>query len=338
MLFAAEMALQARAQMRYGSSIFSAGEGESKYVHNEALGLRTLRPMSVIKGAEQTIESNRHGLRGEDFESEKPAAELRIAQLGASTIQGAYARTNNETSSALLQDKLRASISNRQLRVINAGLDGTTLSGQARLLDWLVTNLGVEQVLWYPGTNDISCRKVNRSNSQLPPRFPWPGLPRWTLTNDLIVMNTAALRKSRAPSNQNMTKDFDLEGMKASVEVGIRSARHHGISLVLVTSATSYRSTMPADEITRRADSALFFRPCYTGPELARSVALFNDMLREVAVATNVPIIDAERLMPSDLALFGDASHFSPEGEARFAELMATQLLSGKLVAPGDAL
>jgi lysophospholipase L1-like esterase len=332
LLVAAELALQVRAEIRVGQSVFSSSQDEAKYTRNEELGVRTLRPSAVIGGAQQTIRTNRYGLRGDDFELAAPADEIRLAQLGASTIQGAFARTNEETSSAALERRLNVLDGGRNFRVINAGLDGATLNGQGRLLERLLTSMSIRQVIWYPGTNDIGCAPRQPSTGSPPVRIPWPGVPRWTLSNDLIVLNTAWIRKSRAPSNQNLVRSFDLDEMRAAIERGIAVAQSNGISLVLVTSANSYRWTMDDAEITRRASTALFFRPCYTGPDLAAAVQAFNQMLRDTAARHEIPLIDAEQQMPADLAFYGDSNHFSPAGEDRYAQLIAEELARRNLL------
>jgi hypothetical protein len=83
---------------------------------------------------------------------------------------------------------------------------------------------------------------------------------------------------------------------------------------------------MPDALISKRAASALFFRPCLSGRELSRAVDSLNAALRQVAQDQGVPLIDAARLLPPDPRLFGDASHFSVAGEEAFAAVLAREL------------
>jgi hypothetical protein len=321
-----EIALQVRAQQRTGESVFSLMLGQSTYTRHPQLDLRILRPSSIIKGTRQTIVTNRYGLRGEDFEPEPPAGELRIALLGASTIMGAHAPTNDQTSSAALQRLLNAEPSDRKVRVVNAGLGGTTLLSQSQLLTGLLPGLGVKQVVWYPGTNDIGCAASAVAKNSSAVRLPWLAVPKWALTPDLIVKNTAFLRRNNTAASQSLRPGFDRATARRQIEDGLVAAKRHHLSVVLVTSATSFRSGMPDSLISSRAASALFFRPCLSGPELAAAVDELNDVLRKVAADNGVPIIDAARLVPPDSALFGDASHFSTEGEEVFAAVLAREL------------
>ena len=317
------LTLQVRAQIRYGQSIFNLVAGKPSYVYNEQLKLKTLRPSAVIKGDRAVIEGNRLGLRGADFEPTSAHGETRMAILGASTVMGTFASRNANTSSARLQALLRDAQHNDSLRVINAGIVGLTIEQQVSLLRGWVLNWGVKTVLWYPGTNDIGCRAPSTSVRKPPLRIPFPTLPQSILTSDLIVMNTSVLRKSHAPSNQSLVPSFEPDKVHRSVAEGIRVAREAQVSLIVVTSATNYRSSLPADELARRAATAVVFRPCYKPAELAATVDKFNDELRAVAAEQQVPVINAAQLVPPDLALFGDANHFSDQGEGVFAALLA---------------
>lgn len=332
LLSVCELALQARAQIRYGQSIFNLAAGKPSYVYNEKLKLKTLRPSAVIKGDKAVIQTNLLGLRGDDFDPDNAQGEMRLALLGASTVMGTFASRNANTSSERLQALLRKATDNADLRVINAGIVGLTIEQQVSLLrDWVV-KWGVHTVLWYPGTNDIGCKSPTARLTESPLRIPVPKLPQSLLTRDLIVMNTGALRASDAPANQSLVPSFDAERLHRNIAEGVRIARDAKVNLVVVTSATNYRSSLPPEELARRAATAVFFRPCYTPVELAATVDRFNDGLRSAAARDKVPLIDAAQLVPPDLALFGDANHFSDDGEAVFAELLARHLLDKKLL------
>jgi hypothetical protein len=54
----------------------------------------------------------------------------------------------------------------------------------------MLPTLGVRMVIWYPDSNDISCRRETVERSTTSIRLPWPGLPNWALTYDIIVKNT----------------------------------------------------------------------------------------------------------------------------------------------------
>jgi hypothetical protein len=108
--------------------------GRTTYVKHPSLGVRILRPSSVIGGSTQVIKTNRFGLRSEEFDPASPQGEVRTALLRASTILGTYARTNGETSSAALEHLLNTSYPASRFRVVIAGLGGTTIADQSKIL------------------------------------------------------------------------------------------------------------------------------------------------------------------------------------------------------------
>jgi len=328
LLVAAELALQARAQLRTGQSVLTAAIRGPSFVFDPAVDATLLRPNATISGARMTIVANRYGLRGADFTPEPAPGETRIAVLGASTVMGTYA-TTGQTSSEQLEQLLAERSPGQPVRVINAGIQGLTLKAQARLLEHRVAALQPRVVFWYPGSNDVGCRAAtgDGDGARRPPiRLPTPELPSWVLSSELLVKNTRFLRERPGGANRNLVPHFDVEEMRATVERVAAIAHSAGAQLVLVTAAHSYRSDMSDRELATRAASALFFRPCYSPRELATRIDEFNAMLREEARILGLPLVDAAAAIPPDPRLFGDSSHFNPAGERRFAELLAAEL------------
>ena len=62
-------------------------------------------------------------------------------------------------------------------KVVNAGLGGTTIEDQSQILAGMLPDLGVTQVIWYPGSNDIGCSAPTSSRTSKPIRLPWPACP-----------------------------------------------------------------------------------------------------------------------------------------------------------------
>jgi lysophospholipase L1-like esterase len=328
MLVAAEVALQARAQLRTGQSVLTAVIRGPSFAHDPAVDATLLRPNTTIAGARMTIVSNRYGLRGADFPPEPAPDETRIALLGASTVMGTYA-TTGQTSSEQLERLIAQQFPDRHIRVINAGIQGLTLKAQSRLLEHRLAALQPGVIFWYPGSNDVGCRAVagDGAAARRPPiRIPAPALPSWVLSSELLVKNTRFVRERPGGANRSLVPDFDVEDMRATVGRVAGIARDAGAQLVLVTAAHSYRSDMGDRELATRAASALFFRPCYSPRELAARIDEFNNMLRDEARTLGLPLVDAAVAIPPDPRLFGDASHFSPAGERRFAEVLAAEL------------
>jgi lysophospholipase L1-like esterase len=328
MLVAAEVALQARSQLRTGQSVLTAAIRGPNFVYDETVGAKLLRSNSVIGGARMQIRANRYGLRGEDFPLEPAPGEARVALLGASTVMGTYV-TTGQTSSEQLEQLLAGRPAHGRLRVINAGIQGLTLEAQAKLLERRVSALQPKVVFWYPGSNDVGCKAPVASGPTRRPalRIPVPTLPNWVLSTELLLKNTRFLRDRPGSANLSLVPAFDLTGMRSTIERGAEIAQTHGTQLVLVTAAHSYRSSMSDRELATRASSALFFRPCYSPRELATRIDEFNAMLRDEAARLGLPLLDAAAAIPPDPKLFGDATHFSPAGEREFARVLAAEVV-----------
>jgi len=314
-----ELTLQVRSQLLTGQSAFTRLTGQSAYVTDPATGLRLLRPHAVIRGQRSTMHANRYGLRGADFPQRGAPGEARVVLLGASTIMGTYAAADDATSSAQLEKRLAATGSHA--RVINAGVAGLTVGDQATLLRRRLLAFDPDVLIWYPGLNDFSCRpRPARGSAAV--RWQMPPLPAWLILPDLITKNTTWLRAGGRPTSSLLVPAVDLTLLERELRAGVRMARAAGVRVELVTSARNFTAAMGPREAARRAASALDVRPCYSAASLSTVAATYDELLRRVATDESVGLIEADRSLAADPALFGDSTHLSAAGEARLAEIV----------------
>jgi lysophospholipase L1-like esterase len=334
-LVAAELVLQARAEMRTGESAFDLLGGQRTFVLDPALGFYVLRPNALIAGRHASIRSNRYGLRGADFPPEKARGEIRIVLLGASTIMGVNARDESGTSSALLQDQLTSRFPAHSVRVVNGGLHGLTIEQQQVLLRQRLLPLRPDVVVWYPGSNDVGCSGGSADGDRTGWRAPGIHLPSWVILDDIIRKNTAFLRQSRAAASATVPTT-DWAGIEQSLKHGIRVARDSGATVMLVAPAYAFRQGMDADQIAKRAASALGFRPCYSATGYIVELGRLARLLEVVAAEEGVSFMSAADSIPADERLFSDATHFSLDGEQMFATSLSEVLAD--LMAPAPAV
>lgn len=323
LLILLEAGLQLRSHLRTGQSIVSHLSGASTFVWDSKLGIRLLRPDNVVLGRKRTMSTNHYGLRGPDFPPQPAENEHRLAILGSSVVMGTYASDDSHTSSAQLQALLREEYPT--VSVINAGVAGLTIENQVDLLAQRLQGFGIETLVWYPGTYDLACRGSSTEELPLRKGLPIPELPSWLLLPDLVTKNTTSLRRSAGAASRSAIDLTVLDKTRADMNKGIRVAKDAGIRLLLVTSARSFDSTMPTEEIDRRARAALLSRPCYSAADFLSLAEAFDDMIREVGREHSVPVVDAANI-GTDLSLYGDSTHFSDKGELAFAELLAASL------------
>lgn len=129
------------------------------------------------------VTTNSIGYRGEEIPVEKPEGELRILMTGDSFTFGAFVN-NSETLPAQLEKKLRAKCGTNSIRVINAGLSGGTIIGQAEIIKrGLILEPDLVVLVFYE--NDIPDLRSplwarmahNRElKSRFPMNFLWPVL------------------------------------------------------------------------------------------------------------------------------------------------------------------
>jgi lysophospholipase L1-like esterase len=328
LLISVEAVLQVRSHLRTGRSVWSMITSSSMYVRDAELNIRLLRASAEIGGKASSIKTNRLGLRGEDIPASRPDNELRIAVLGSSTIMSPFAASNDQTAVEILQARLRSELSPRPVAVINAGIGGLKVSEQLVLLEARLLPLDISLLAWYPGMNDISCADPQQAGKGSPKRLPVPELPSWVLSYDLLVKNSTWLRRSRVGSSRKLVPVFDPSRLRSELEEGVRIARSAGIQVVLVTSAASFSPDMDAGELARRAATGLEHRPCYSAEEFAKAVTVFNDVIRDVAFANGIGLVDAAEAIGTEKDLFVDDTHFSLRGEQRLAELLRTAIVS----------
>ncbi len=318
-----ELGLQVRAQHLTGQSAYTRLTGRGTYEYDEATGLRLLRPDAEIRGQRSVMHTNRYGLRGPDFPAQRARGEFRVVLLGASTIMGTYAASDEATSSAQLAGLLAQT--SASARVINAGVAGLTVEDQSTLLRRRLLGFQPDVLIWYPGLNDFGCQPRPPRGSA-PVRWQMPAAPAWLILPDLVTKNTGWLRGGRA-TNSVLEPSVDLSKLERDLGEGVRIARNAGVHVELVTSARNFSAAMDPGEAVRRAASALNVRPCYSAQSLAAVAVTYDQVLRRVASTESVGLIDAANELGTEPRLFGDSTHLSGVGEERLAALIYRSML-----------
>ncbi|HKO88840.1 MAG TPA: GDSL-type esterase/lipase family protein [Burkholderiales bacterium] len=326
-----ETALQWRSHVRYGQSVFNAIKKESLYVTDRRTGLKTLRPHSGFAGSQAVIQTNSLGLRSAEISPVRRKGDLRIAVVGASTVMGAYAASNDDTFAAILQRELRALYPERQIDVINAGIAGYTLLDQALMLKHRVAALQPDFVIVYPGFNDFGryCSKQNRTATPAKLQgLPLVELPSWLLSLELITKNTVFLRTTpKAAESTVDPRNLNLNEYRDRLETLTHTAEELGLKLIMATNARAYRPDQPLKEQYALSETARYYNPCFDIAGLHALYDLHNEIIREHAAARDIPLIPLDEMVPGGKKNFADASHFSPEGEKLVAQQIRNYLV-----------
>ena len=317
-----EVTLQVRAHILTGQSVLNVLLGQTIYADDPVTGLKLLRPNAMIKGLRSEIRSNSWGLRSEEVGVGRTPGEVRIALLGASSLMGAYAPTNEQQAAYLLEGLLKRRTA-AGARVINGGVAGLTVREQVQLLQRRLIPAGIDAVIWYPGINDISCKARLMSAAGERARLEPPQMPWWMLTHGTIVKNTSFVRRSWTVSESPKASRELFRDVRRTVLHALEIARRADVQIALATTAHKFNWSQTANEREQFASTALYYRPCYSSQGLLREIDGLNQVIRAVARERGVPLIDVQSEFLGRLDMFGDATHFSVAGEARLAELFA---------------
>lgn len=330
LLVVLELALQVRSQIRFGRSIFNQVSAGQTVIRDPVTKVRAYRPNALIEGELATIKTNSLGLRSPEIPARPAADEVRLAVIGASTVAGAYAATNEDTFSQILAARLHATYSSRVTNVINGGVEGNGIEDITRIMEHVVGPLSPSVVIIYPGFNNISgyCRGAGgtpapRKNYGLPKLH----LPGWSLAYDLLIKNTMSLRNLEVSQDKDITvADIDTAPFREEVDHLVAVAQGEGRTVVLATVARAFRRDMPKDQQLALSETARYYNHCYSLDSLHDVFDLHNDILRQVAQARGVPVIDLAELIPGGRAYFADSTHFSFKGEEAAADILYQEL------------
>ena len=341
LLVGGEALLQVRAYLKTGRSALDLATGQSRVAMNEQYGVKTYRPnlrdVSPKEGRE--FSTNSLGFRSAEVPLAPAPGEFRLVVVGASTVAGAYAKTNGTTFPALLERRLRQAMPGRTVNVINAGVEGYTLREIEILVERGVIPLRPTAVLVYAGFNDMAyiCRDSAGVSSNLQP-LPAPSMPRWTLTGDMIAKNTVALRDSPARAGIVDPAGRIPDSYRQGLDRIVTKLEGAGIAPVLLTVARGFRPDAGAAG-RKLATSALYYNHCLDYEGLNKAGNLFNGVIAEVARSRKVPLVDLGQAMPGGPTYFVDAAHFTFAGEEAASTLIYQALVNDtQLVRPAGVV
>ncbi len=119
--------------------------------------------------------------------------------------------------------------------------------------------------------------------------------------------------------------DAFLARYRADLCEVVQLTRTRGQQLVLLTQPTLFRADLEPD-LQRLLIQGSAPNEAVDVATLAAAMDRFNQVVREVASAEQVPLVDLDRLLPKDTRTFYDDCHFNIEGCGRVANAIAPVL------------
>ena len=332
-LIVGELFLQVRSHIKTGRSVLNLLGDESTVIFNKELGVKTYRPniqIKDVKTGKTKYDINELGLRSPTIPNTPEPDELRIAVVGASTVAGAFAESNDDTFPAILNKHLSEKLS-RKVNVINGGIEGLALEGIGIITEKLVMPLEPEFVVIYTGFNDITkiCRMATENTApELEPLFPVPQTPNWLMSADMIKKNTVFLRQApKVKSVQVDPKSVDTSWYRESIEKTINTIKSSGATPVLMTNARSYINA-PDGQAKSLAAMSLYYYYCLDFEGIISIGQKLNSEIRAVAKKYKLPLVDLAKNMPGGNAYFIDSGHFTLNGEKFVAKQLVDYFFS----------
>lgn len=285
---------------------------------------------------------NSLGFRGEEIAMPKPTGRFRIAVLGGSTTYGEFIDDDAATFPAQLEQFLREQGHNAE--VINAGCPGYNSWESLGNLAFRVLDLEPDLVILYDGVNDVHARLVlpaaYRGDNSGRRRVWSPPIEvriaRYSVCARMVGWLIGLWRLPGVDSyTQADTADPGMHGPSQAIggePLGVLAqnspafyrrnlfsmigmARAHGAK---VTVATWAHSPLVKDYVAT--------------PHYQRGVAELNQVVREVALAQQVPCLDFAARMTADLSYWRDGRHVNAKGARLQAEIFGDFLIREKLV------
>jgi lysophospholipase L1-like esterase len=276
---------------------------------------------------EWRIRTNRWGFRGPERTLEKPPGVLRVICIGGSTTYDTS--TDGETWPEKLERRLQARHPDREIQVLNLGMNAASLPFNLVQLALTGVHFDPDLVIVYPGHNDLwsgigntgfrpdySHRLGHWDDSRVTiQRY----LPDWTLHSALVVSVAVAIDRWRG-IDYDLVKgilrhtppaDDDLEGTWAFLNHLITIdgiARAHGARFLIVTPYWGFRKNDRQERFVAR--------------------------IVEMADARAIPLLDAAHEYPlGDVSLLVDDVHFSEKGGDVFSAMIAEAIAEHDLLA-----
>jgi lysophospholipase L1-like esterase len=309
------------------------------YGHSEKLGdlfeqqgdLRVLVPNASTR----TISINSLGFRGPPLAQPKPAGDLRIAFLGASTTFCAEVSGNNMTWPHLVTEAIQKKFANISVDYVNAAVPGYTVKLSLLNFRRRVAALRPDVTIIYHATNDLSWETRSLASEQGVYEDQGKEEKSWLAEHSqlwyLVVKNLRIKEVQRDALNARKRLRFSPSKLGAQFRKDLTQlvieTKEVSAVVALVTFSYQIRPEQTPEEQLKAAGSALYYMPFMEPQGLMDAFRRYNQIITEVASETGAVLIDGETVIPGNSEHFNDSVHFTDAGSRVMAQRVSGALL-----------
>jgi len=306
----------------YGAR-WSQGRPVGLYQHTGP-GRPQLVPGAHLPGLLYDIHVNSMGFRGPDLAAVRPDNALRIWCLGGSTTFDIYAPDDDSTWPARAGTHLQATLPGRSVEVINAGLPGEVLAGNADDLRRWAPRVRPDYVVIYGGPNDLRQAMNQLRPGPLPDAVP-AGMD-FALAR--ILQRWLVPYRTQAPAwAGRRAGTLDIDAFRDRVEALVRGAEGMETRPVLATHALFDDPSAPLALRRRRLSETCWL--LQQEPDgVADTFRRANAMVTRIASAHHLPLADVAAAVPPQPEYWGDSIHFAAAGSDLAGQVVADAILA----------
>jgi lysophospholipase L1-like esterase len=326
----------------------------SSFPANMRIELSTEPGLPGMDGKTTVFTTNNVGLRGDSLAMPKPEDEFRVFVVGGSSTETLYL-DDTQAMTRVLQNRLDSSVPGKRVKVYGAGKSGAKSYDHVEMIAHRLVHLDPDALIVFAGINDLLAAMYGRNYLMLPPALGAPDtewtlsqLVRFTLTEFQLGRRLFSLLKpddyrdaveqitfrSNFRRSVQMREALPVSPSAARMDVApyrrnlisiVGVARSHHIDLVFLTQATTWNSRVDS-EIGKWHWMSAGPDNAYRQHALDEAMEAYNDAVRGVAAALDVPLLDLSRLLPKSGEYFYDDVHFNPRGADTVGALLASFL------------
>ena len=290
----------------------------------------------LVPGAKtRTISINSLGFRGPPLKQPKPAGDLRIAFLGASTTFCAEVSGDNMTWPYLVTETIQKEYPGIGVDYVNAAVPGYAVKTSLDNFRKRVSPLQPDVTVIYHATNDLSWETRLLAEDQGIYESRGNSTSSWLAEHSelwyLAVKNLQIKKVQKDAAGTSERLEFSVDELGDNFRMYmtrlINAAKETSGVVAVATFSYQIRPEQTTEQQLAASASALYYMPFMDLQGLIEAFRRYNQIIAEVADETGAVLIDGEMLIPGNSEYFNDTVHFKDAGSRLMAERVSEALL-----------